>query len=705
VNIPAPCCRWIPTLVLALLLPAATGFALEVKSSAADTTAPVSIEADSLTYDSAAATYHAAGQVRLSKGELSLTAERVDWNTQTGDAVASGQVRVTDPVGEMSGEEMSLNLDSGLGHLRQGRVFLREQNFHIAGDAIEKLGEQTYRVTSGAFTTCDGDLPSWKFGTKRLDVTVGRYAHARHVLFYIRDIPVLYAPYIIYPVKTERESGLLMPRYGYSEKRGAQFSLAWYQVIARNMDATFYLDYLSDLGVGKGIEYRYILGEDNEGIAKVYHINGVKGADDRYAADWQHLGTLPGKVRLAADVEYVSSRDYFEDFGEEAEEYNKDQAQSVLTASRNWRKLNLTGLLKYTKDLQQSNDGTLQRLPEVDLTQVRQRLGDSPFYLGFDGNATYFWRKEGVKGERISLRPILAGYFEPGGILEIAPEVGYRERLYWTSDEGPGFERQGLYDFSTRISTGVSRVYFPESSLVRKVRHSIEPEVIYSYVPPENQSHLPQFDAQDDIGPKNQVAYALTNRLVARLEPENGEAFYHEFLYLRLSQEFDIRESRRDRLNPEDHLRPFSDVRTELILRPTRWSFLDIDARYDVNSSGEGVNRFTVFNVRGSVRDGGGNALSLDYRYHKEDLEYLSAGLDLAWFKPVYVNYRHRYDFEDRKDLEKVLNLEYRAQCWSLYLTVRDRLDDTEYMLSFALTGIGRVGGFGGRLGEAKTDE
>ena len=53
-------------------------------------------------------------------------------------------------------------------------------------------------------------------------------------------------------------------------------------------------------------------------------------------------------MRLAADVEYVSSRDYFKDFGEEPEEYNKDQAQSVLTASRNWRKLNLTGLLKYT---------------------------------------------------------------------------------------------------------------------------------------------------------------------------------------------------------------------------------------------------------------------------------------------------------------------------------------------------------------------
>ena len=81
---------------------------------------------------------------------------------------------------------------------------------------------------------------------------------------------------------------------------------------------------------------------------------------------------------------------------------------------------------------------------------IRQRLADSPLYLGVDGNATYFWRKEGVKGERLSLRPTLAAYFKPGGMLEVAPEIGYLERLYWTSDAGSGFERQGLYDFSTR---------------------------------------------------------------------------------------------------------------------------------------------------------------------------------------------------------------------------------------------------------------
>ncbi|HXV22212.1 MAG TPA: LPS assembly protein LptD [Desulfuromonadales bacterium] len=700
-NFVAPLCRWMPALVsfALLLLPLHTALALDAAPEAADA-APVSIEADTLSYDKAAATYQAVGQVHLQKGELSLNADQVEWNTETGDAIARGEVRVVEPSGEMSAAEMRFNLDSGRGHLREARIFLKEHNFHLAGDEIEKFDELRYRLTGGTFTTCDGEKPSWKFAANRLDVTVGRYARARHVLFYIRDIPVLYIPYIIYPVKTERESGMLMPRFGISRKRGTQLSLAYYQVLGRNMDATVYLDYFSDLGVGKGVEYRYILGEDNDGLAKFYHVSGLKDADNRYAIDWQHMGTLPGRVRLTADVEYVSSRDYFEDFGEVAEEYTRDKAQSVVAASRNWEKINLTGQLKYTKDLQQSNDQTLQRLPEIDLTAVRQRLAESPFYLGVNGTSTYFWRKEGVKGERLTLRPALSAFFHPGQILEISPEVGFLERLYWTSDEGPGFEKEGLYDFSTRISTRFSRVFSTNGRLIKKVRHSVEPEVIYSYIPPENQAHLPQFDARDNIGPRNMIAYALTNRFTAKLEPENGEVNYHEFLYLRLSQEYDIRESRRDQLNPQDQLRPFSDIRAELIARPTRWSFLDVDARYDVNSAEDGLsNRFLVFNARGGVQDGAGNALHLDYRFRQEDIEYVAANLDLAWLKPFYVNYQHRYDFAGDRDLEKVLNLEYRAQCWSLFLTLRDRLEDREYLITFSLTGLGKVAGFGGDFG------
>ncbi|PLX83605.1 MAG: hypothetical protein C0617_10725 [Desulfuromonas sp.] len=680
-------------LLLGLTLPVADAAALEVVEGM-EAGGAVTLEADQLSLDESTSTYQATGQVRLTKGVVTLEADQLQWNSATGTATARGGVRLAEPQGVLEGEALTVDLESGSGRLEQGRVTLRDSNFHIAGEDIERLGEDTYRIRRGTFTTCEGAVPSWKFGAGEFNVTLEGYARAKHLLLYLRDIPVLYVPYLIYPAKQERQSGFLLPRYGYSQKRGTSLSLAYYKTFGPHRDATFYLDYLSDLGVGKGLEFRYLQGDEGAGTLYGYHVNGLKGEKARYALEWKHSGPLPGEGWFSADVEHVSSRDYFMDFGEEAEEYTRDQAQSVVYASRHWAKLNLAGQFKYTKDLEQGSDQTLQRLPEVRLVQVRRRLGETPLYLQFDGASTYFWREEGERGERLDLRPALSAVFRPGRVLEFVPEVGYRERVYWASS---GFERKGLPDVSARLSSRLSRVYAPEWKTVKRLQHSVEPDVLYLYIPSSDQSRLPQFDTVDDIASENTISYGITNRLTARYEDPDGAPRYHEVFYLRLSQDYDLRESRRNLLNPQDNLRPFSALRGELILRPNRWSFLDLDGRFNPYSENSG---FTDMNARGKLQDGAGNALSLEYRYREKDLEYLGGKLELTWLQPLYLGLRHRFNLEERRRLENVVDLEFRAQCWSVRLSIRDRLEDREYLVSFALAGLGKVARFGGTLSQ-----
>lgn len=659
---------------------------------------PISLQADQLNFEQASQTYRASGQVELRQGEVRLQSDHLVWEAEKNLAHASGDVRVTDPSGTMRASAADYQLQAGVGRLEQAKVFLRQQNFHLGGEVIEKLGEETYRVSNGSFTTCDSEVPSWKFASSRVDVTLGRYARARNVVFYLKDLPVLYLPYMIFPVKTERESGLLTPRTGYSRNRGAELSLAYYQVLDVNMDATLYVDYLSELGVGKGLEYRYLLGGDNQGQVLGYHVGGIEGERDHMALDWTHLGTLPGQVRLSADVEYVNNRDYFAEFGEVAEEYNKDKTESVVAASRSWNKTSLTGQLKYLKDLTQNNDQTLQRLPELRLTSVRQRLGESSFYAGFDSSATYFWRRKGNTGERLNLRPTLSGVFLPGDWLEVVPNLGYRQRLYWT-DEGEA--SQGQVDFSTRFSSRFARVYQLESGSLRKLRHSIEPDLLYSYRPEVDQDDLPPFDALDNIPSANSLSLGVSNRLVGRLESAGGSVQYHEYASLRLSQEYDIEESRRDRLNPADRPQPFSNLRSELVLRPTTWSLLDFDGRYDFSSSGRG---WSQVGLLASLHDSRGNSLNLDYRYLEGITEYLQGQIATSVLKPLYLSYLQRHAVDGGTTLEQLLQLEYRAQCWSIFLSIRDRLEDQEYLVSFALTGLGRVAKFGGKLGSSEPE-
>ena len=650
---------------------------------------PVSLDADSLSYDKAADTYHATGDVRLRQGEMELRAANIVWNNTSGDAEASGGVRLTGPEGTMEGDSLSYNLGTGRGRLNNGRVFATGQNFHITGREIERLSALDYQVEGGTFTTCQGDRPSWKFGAEHFGVTLGGYARARNVLFYIKDVPVLYIPYLIYPAKTERESGLLMPRYGFSSRRGAQFSLAWYQVLARNLDATVEVDYMSKFGLGKGLEYRYALANDNQGEFHAYHVT-ESGRTDRYSLTGHHRGTLPDDVHLTADVDFVSSRDYYADFGEYYKIYTRDKAETVIYLARNWEKVNLAGQFKYLKDLEQPGGETLQRLPEVRLAGITQRLDGTPLFLRYDLEGDEFWRRSGEKGARLSLRPELSTDLLSNPYFSLVPEMGYRERFYSTTSDD--FQSKGIFDFGARASTLFSRVYSVDGQSVHKVRHSIEPEIGYFYIPSVDQSELPEFDTLDRIGPENRIGYALTNRFTARMESENGERYYHEFLYLRLSQSYDFDDFRGNPQAAAEVGKPFSPLLLEAIVRPTRLSYLDFDASYDINS---GENRLVDYNLRGSLTDTAGNSFTIDYRNRRGELEYLAATLDTALLKPVYVRLEDRYDFFASKALESVLGLEYRARCWSFFVTYRQRPDEEEVLLSFSLSGLGRVSGLG----------
>lgn len=669
---------------------------------------PVLLAADRLDYDNDNRVIKAGGDVILQQGETTLAADELLWQESTRDAAASGHVRLAEPGAELAGTALQANLATGKGLARDGRVFFRARNFHLAGDEIERLGETTYRVTGGRFTTCDGEIPDWQFTSDQVDVTLGRFATARNVWFEIHNQPVLYLPYLLFPVKAERESGFLLPRAGYSSRKGAMLSLAWYQVIDRHLDATIFLDSLAKVGLGKGLEYRYVLGGDNTGEALLYHVTGLSGNDDTFALKWRHIGDLPGGIKLVADVDYVEDIEYFEDFGNVAEEYNRDHVVSSIRLQRNWEHLNLTLLTEYIRNLENNNDLTLQRLPELNLSIPLHRLGNSWFYLRAENLLTNFVRKESVDGLRDYFNPELSAALKPGSWLELTPKVAAHGR-YYRIDSTDGVVSRGDYDdesltaeYALTASTRLARVFPVARGGIDKLKHSIEPQVIYTYIPETSQEQLPYFDVLDQIGPANRVEYALVNRLTGRAVDADGNFSYRELLNLRLSQGYDIAITRDDTLHDQE---PFSDLRVEVQANPTAESFLNLDALVPFY----GDQRFSRITTSAGYSSRRGNVVALDYAYVKDEFDvepsdYLGVKLGTTLLAPVYADFRERYDFREGRSLESLLNLEYRAACWSLFLSFRNRsaedsgADENEIMAGFALSGIGRIGGFGSKL-------
>lgn len=682
--------------------------------AAAAQSLPVTLAADRLDYDGTSELIRAGGAVVMQQGETTLAADELLWQEPTRDAAAIGNVRLAEPDAEMQGSSLHANLATGLGLARDGRVFLRERNFHLAGEEIERLGEATYRVREGRFTTCDGEIPDWRFTADDVDVTLGRYATARNVWFEIRNQPVVYLPYLLFPVKSERESGFLLPRAGYSSRKGGMLSLAWYEVIDRHLDATLYLDYLSRIGLGKGLEYRYVSNAAGAGEALLYHVSGRKENDDTFALKWRHSGDVPGGFRLTADVDYIEDIDFLEDFGETADEYAEDHTVSTIMLQRNWEKLNLSLLTEYIRKLDGSNDATLQRLPEINLSHAMRRLGDSPFFLQVENILTNFTRREGVDGLRLYVHPELSAPLKPGRWLELTPRVALYGRYYEVDDADDGLER-GDYDneslvaeYSLTASSRFARVFSFAHGGFDRLKHSIEPQVTYTYIPDASQDRLPYFGPFDRIGPANYLEYALINRLIGRAVDADGHRSYHELLNLRLSQLYDIAAARDDRA---DDAEEFSDLRVELQARPTPASSLNLEAWIPVY----GDQRFSRITASASYAGRPGNTASLSYSYVREEdgaaapSDYLEVNLATVMLAPVYVSFLERYDFRDGESLESLLNVEYRQKCWSLFLTLRsrpslddDEPDDNEIMIGFALSGLGRVGGFGSSLSSSR---
>ncbi|RLB62628.1 MAG: hypothetical protein DRH08_12170, partial [Deltaproteobacteria bacterium] len=567
--------------------------------------APISLDADYLAYNAEEDSYEAKGDVILSQDGVELRAEEILWQAATQDAAAQGSVQLIDAGTEVYGERLQYNMATGQGQVRDGRVFIPEDNFHLTGELLEKRDQTNYFVENGSFTTCDGEIPDWKFSAKEVDVNLGGYATAKDVWFHIRDVPVFYTPYMLFPVSTERTSGFLMPWFGHSETKGARASLAWYQVIDRHMDATFYLDYLSKIGLGKGLEYRYALENQNNGKALYYHVTGLKGNNDLGYLKWKHRGELPDHWRLTADIEYTDKKRFFEDFGETAEDYNRDKTVSTLMVQRNWQKLNLVSHVRYIKDLENNNDESLQRLPEVGLALTRYRLGDTPFYAGLESYATSFQRDEGGDGERLYLKPSLSAVFTPGSWLEITPEVALHERLYNADADD---DESLVPEFSLALATRLVKTFDFNRWGFERIQHSIEPKVVYTYVPDESQDDLPLFDIYDRVERQNNVIYALINRLTASSTAADGSKAYREIFNLRLSQGYDIDDDS-DNVLGED--RSFSDLRVELDFKPTSKISLDAERLIPVY----GDTNFRTLRVGSSVRDHTGNAVKIDYVY------------------------------------------------------------------------------------------
>jgi LPS-assembly protein len=89
-----------------------------------------------------------------------------------------------------------------------------EPSIYFRAKTIEKVGEATYRLDDGVFTSCDIDDPDWSFEIGSGVVTLDDYARLKNVEVKAGKLPLFWTPYIVWPTKEERAAGTVWGSFG-----------------------------------------------------------------------------------------------------------------------------------------------------------------------------------------------------------------------------------------------------------------------------------------------------------------------------------------------------------------------------------------------------------------------------------------------------------------------------------------------------------
>ncbi|WP_338601898.1 LPS-assembly protein LptD [Desulfoferula mesophila] len=690
-----------------------------------DAQGPVDIRADKVFYNEKTATYTAEGEVEIARGGTRLMADKVSLNANTLVAEAQGRVRLSNASQVITGKSMVVDLNNSTGKIYDGRIFIKTTNYYITGGEIAKTGDETYHIQRGTFTTCDGADPAWQVSGKDMKVTVEGYGTVEDAAFRVKDFPILWTPYMVFPAKSQRQSGLLAPSFGQGQRDGFSFSLPYYQTLGDSQDMTFILNYYTKRGVDLGLEYRYALDDQSKGMFMIDWMPHDDNGDalfnegessqvydnNRYwfrgMADQKLFnGTmdLKANIDLVSDPDYLreftfgysgynaSDRRLFEWFGRNLDPNTSTVRTNTINLSRSWSSSTFNAGILYYDDTTGNNDYVLQSLPSITFDATTQQLGNTAFYFGMGSSFTYYYREKGSTGAISDVAPYISLPLNFNDYIEFEPSFTWRQRFYAVDTDDLSGDPQStgtnqVYNFSATASTYLYRVFeFGSAEDPFKIKHAYRPFVTYDYRPSLAENDIPDL-AQFGSERTNLLSYGIKNTLTSKtMAPtgENGamEASYREFLRLNLYQSFDVDAYRTD----VDADAYWGEITMALEFLPTDKLYFQNTTSVDPNDG-----TFTRADFLTRASDSRGDSITLDYRYDNDGVNQLNTWIKVALTQEWYAGFINRHDFDGEIDFQTQYELGYQSQCWGFKAYYVDDITQRGFFIVFSLGGFGDI--------------
>jgi LPS-assembly protein len=682
----------------------------------------------------------ANGHVTATQGKRRMQSDDAEYEAANDSVRVKGKLDYEDPLIHLTGSDGQYSQLGGAS-FKDAQFELLQREAHGSAQLVDLTPGGILRLQEVTFSTCPVSDETWQIRAASLTLDSGEHQGvARDATVAFKDVPILYLPWLSFPLDDERKSGFLFPSIGTSSRGGFELSTPWYWNIAPQEDLLLTPAYYTRRGVDVGGDARYMT--DDQHGELIWHFlpydaqaagEGLSN-HDRSFVHLTQTTELPDDFRVQIDAANVGDPLYFQDFGQGPEgtsvAYLNRSAQ-VSYRDQNWRLSAQFQQYQTLDAIEQLLDPTQRpyaRLPQI--------IADSDFvvgpggilHYGFDSEVVNFDRDIGVTGWRLDLRPDATLHFEGPGYF-VRPGIAYEFTQYSLDDTGLGQARNPTRALPTgSLDTGL---LFERPAGHNDSRTlTLEPRVQYVYTPYKDQDQLPLFDTAlpdlnlvelfrtnryvgvDRIGDANQVTTAVTSRLIDSASGQQflsatlGQTYYfqpprvqiplepttglrsdlvaevslaaYKNWSVNFGEQWDPQTSDSDRTIVELQFKPADDAVVNLAYRFQRDNPAEQQAQVQAVTAAYGAIFASEISQGLTPMQAQLKALALTQAYLTPDsLDQVEAST--AW--PIGHNWnaygRIVYALDEHQALERFAGFEYRGCCWGIRILARRALSNS----------------------------
>jgi LPS-assembly protein len=677
---------------------------------------PIDITADRVDGDQNTTIIQLQGDIEMLQHDRRLEADRSLYDRRSAQVKASGHIYLEYPGLRLTGDAAEYNLETKQGTVDNAHYRV-SGNANLRGEAERAwmLSEQLSRYQDIIYTTCPPGHTDWSIKASELELDQANgMGTAHHARIRIADIPVLYSPYLRFPIDGRRRSGLLIPSFGSSDATGTDITLPYYWNIAPNMDATLTPRYMSARGLMLGAQFRHLASFQELEVNAEALPSDQRAPDEgaRGALRVEQQGHLGERWSSSVDYASVSDDQYLQDFGNRLDVTslrNLSQRADLNYAGDGWRLLGRVQEFQTVDTSIAPANRPYGQLPHLELDLDPKHW--KPFLeYGVESQYDYFDHSTAVHGGRLVAVPSMR--------IPLRRSFGYlipQARLFYTDydlvDQTAGLPSRPSHlipslDIDGKLIFERETDWFGNQSL-----QTLEPRLYYVLTPYEDQSETPLFDTTgldfsfaslfrsnrftgyDRIGDENRLTLGLTSRTIANRSGDElfrasiGQVYYFDKRQVQLgadSVENDIGSSVASELSARLH---------------ADWTAL-ASAQWNPNQTEQPWEK-QILQLRYLPDEE--HLFNLAYRYNlgnQETERYENT--DISFQMPIgsQVNLvgRWLYSVLNNETVEAFAGLEFGRCCWRLRLLGQhlkrssDNAGSTSVMLQLELAGLGSFG-------------